>query len=177
MKGAKSSRRAPARGRVALQSRIAIPASRGTRQRRPALWKCPRCRRLFANRNQTHACGRHPLTAHFAGRDPIIRRIYERFASAVRAIGPVRILPQKTRIAFQVRMSFAQVTPRRRWVDGHVVLARRADDPVFRSVQTFSPRNHVHTFRLQAPDDVTRELRRFIAEAYAVGRQEHLAGG
>lgn len=141
------------------------------------LWTCPRCARKFANRNQTHTCGRHRLASHFAGRDPVVREIYERFAGAVRAIGPVKILPQKTRIAFQVRMSFAQLTPRARWVDGHVVLARPVHDPVFRSVQTFSPRNHVHTFRLTSPDDVTRDLRRFLVEAYAVGRQEHLAKG
>jgi hypothetical protein len=33
-------------------------------------------------------------------------------------------VPEKTRIAFQVRMSFAACTLRRRCVDGHVVLAR-----------------------------------------------------
>ena len=41
-------------------------------------------------------------------------------------IGPVRIVPEKTRIAFQVRMSFAQVTPKLKLLDGHVVLARRS---------------------------------------------------
>jgi len=93
----------------------------------------------------------------------------------VRTLGPVKVLPQKTRIAFQVRMSFAQLTPRQAWVDGHLVLARRVRHPLFRSVATISPRNHVHTFRLLAPDDLTAELERFIAEAYAVGRQDHLA--
>jgi len=44
---------------------------------------------------------------------------------AVAACGPVTVLPEKTRIAFQVRMSFAQVSPHRHWLDGHVVLARR----------------------------------------------------
>jgi hypothetical protein len=106
----------------------------------------------------------------------VVRRIYDRFLKAIRTNGPVKVLPQKTRIAFQVRMSFAQLTPRRAWVDGHLVLARRVRDPLFRSSQTFSPRNHLHTFRLSAPEDVTRELEKFIAEAYAVGRQDHLSG-
>jgi len=105
----------------------------------------------------------------------VVRKIYDRFLKAIRANGPVKVLPQKTRIAFQVRMSFAQLTPRRAWVDGHLVLARRVRDPLFRSSQTFSPRNHLHTFRLCAPEDVTGELEAFIAEAYAVGRQDHLA--
>ncbi len=105
----------------------------------------------------------------------MVRKIYDRFVKAIRTNGPVKVLPQKTRIAFQVRMSFAQLTPRRSWVDGHLVLARPVRDPLFLSTQTFSPRNHLHTFRLHTPEDVTRELESFIAEAYAVGRQDHLA--
>jgi Domain of unknown function (DUF5655) len=86
----------------------------------------------------------------------------------------VRILPEKTRIAFQVRMSFAQVTPRQRWLDGHVVLARRLDHPRFRHVQTFSPRNHLHAFRLVELSDIDTDFRAWMAEAYLVGDQQHL---
>jgi hypothetical protein len=71
-------------------------------------------------------------------------------------------------------MSFAQVTPRAHWLDGHVVLARRWEHPRFRQVQTISPRNHLHTFRLTRPSDVNREFRAWLAEAYAVGEQRHL---
>ena len=89
-----------------------------------ALWRCPPCRRVFANRNQTHRCGPlHDLAHHFAGREPIVREIFDRVIEAMKPIGPVTILPEKTRIAFQVRMSFAQVTPKKAWLDGHVVLA------------------------------------------------------
>lgn len=84
------------------------------------------------------------------------------------------VIPEKTRIAFQVRMSFAAVTLRRRWVDAHVVLARRLESVRFRRIQTFSPRNHVHEFRLAAPEEVDDEVALWLAEAYRVGRQEHL---
>lgn len=45
------------------------------------------------------------------------------------------VLPEKTRIALQVRMSFAAFTPRNRWLDGHVVLARELASSRFRRVQ------------------------------------------
>lgn len=144
---------------------------------RPPLWKCGRCGREFANRNQTHACGRHDLEHHFAGKPPQIRALFDAVVAAIREIGPVEILPEKTRIAFHVRMSFAQLTPRRQWLDGHVVLARRLESPRFRSVQTFSPRNHLHAFRIATPEDVDAEFRSWLAEAYAVGEQKHLAKG
>jgi hypothetical protein len=94
--------------------------------------------------------------------------------AAVNALGPVVVLPEKTRIAFHVRMSFAQVTPRRAWLDGHVVLTRRLDHPRFRSIETFSPRNHLHTFRITQLADVDDDFRAWLAEAYAVGEQRHL---
>lgn len=141
---------------------------------RPGLWRCRKCGRGFANKNQSHACGRHTLAQHFAGKPPEVRRLYEAVVAAVRAIGPVRVLPEKTRIAFQVRMSFAQVTVRRGWLDGHVVLARRLEHPRFRRVETFSPRNHLHAFRISRLDEIDADFRAWLAEAYLVGDQQHL---
>jgi hypothetical protein len=138
------------------------------------LWTCPACGRAFANRNQSHACGRHALEAHFEGKPVRIRTIYNAFLAMLESFGPVTVLPEKTRIAFQVRMSFAQLTMRRDWVLGHLVLARRAENPLFTRVESFSLRNHLHAFRVDAPEEVER-LREFAREAYAFGRQDYLA--
>jgi hypothetical protein len=138
------------------------------------MWRCAKCGRRFANRHQSHACGRYSLARHFAGKPPSIRALFERVVAEVRALGPVTVLPEKTRIAFQVRMSFAQLTPRQRWIDGHVVLARRMEHARFRRIETISPRNHVHVFRLERPEDVDDTLRAWLREAYAVGEQRHV---
>jgi len=100
--------------------------------------------------------------------------LFDGVVAAIRELGPVRVLPEKTRIAFQVRMSFAQVTPRRNWLDGHLVLARRLEHPRFRRVETFSPRNHLHGFRLTRLSEIDSEFRSWLAEAYRVGEQQHL---
>ena len=141
---------------------------------RPPLWRCSDCHRDFANRNQSHACGRHSLARHFEGKPPEIRALFDAVVAAIQSIGPVRVLPEKTRIAFQVRMSFAQVTPRKQWLDGHVVLARRLESPRFRKVETVSPRNHVHAFRLSDLSEIDDEFRAWLTEAYRVGQQRHL---
>jgi hypothetical protein len=84
------------------------------------------------------------------------------------------VLAEKTRIALQVRMSFAAFMPRRDWLNGHMALAQRIDSPRFLRVETFSPRNVVHAFRLSGPDEVDPEFAAWLAEAYRVGAQEHL---
>ncbi len=139
------------------------------------LWRCPECDRTFANRNQTHTCARlRTVDDHFADKDALVRELFDAFVARLRAIGDFSILPEKTRIAFHVRMSFAQITPRRQHLDGHLVLARRVDDPLFRKVETISARNHVHHFRLTGASDLSPAFIAFMSEAYDVGCQRHL---
>ena len=137
-------------------------------------WTCPRCGRAFAARNQTHACGRWELERHLDGKPDVVVATFWAVIDAARSCGPFELIPEKTRVALHARMSFAALVPRTRWVDGHVVLARRLESPRFARVETYSPRNHVHAFRLCGPDEVDDEVRGWLAEAYEVGMQRHL---
>jgi hypothetical protein len=139
------------------------------------LWRCSDCGREFANRNQFHFCSDIRLEDHFAGREPQVVATFKRLLAAAKKSGPVKVLPEKTRIAFQVRMSFAAFSLRRRWVDGHVVLARRLESARFRRIDLISPHNQVHVFRLHQPAEVDEEVERWLAEAYLVGEQRHLS--
>jgi hypothetical protein len=136
------------------------------------LWLCERCNRTFANRNQTHTCGRGDLDAHFARCEPHVRELFDAFVERLRALGPFEILPEKTRIAFHVRMSFAVLATRRAHLVGHLVLAQRVEDPRFTKIESLSARNHVHSFRISTLPDVERIVP-FLSAAYAVGGQKH----
>lgn len=149
--------------------------TRRTSPQKP-MWCCPHCRRRFANRNQAHFCDRYDLEAHFTGKPAEIRQLYEKFASQVRSCGPVTILPEKTRIAFQARMSFAALQVQRGRVIGHLVLAQRYERPCFVRIDSLSRSNHVHHFRIEKPEDLDEELCGFIRQAYQVGEQKHLEG-
>ena len=100
--------------------------------------------------------------------------IFDRLLAIAKKNGPVTVLPEKTRIAFQVRMSFAAFVVRKNWVDGHVILARRLESPRFRRIETFSPRNHLHAFRFESVEEIDDEVVEWFAEAYRVGEQRHL---
>lgn len=71
-------------------------------------------------------------------------------------------------------MSFAAVQLRRDGLSGHLVLARRLENPRFRKIETISPRNHVHYFQLTSPDQLYGEFAKLMGEAYRVGQQLHL---
>ena len=104
-----------------------------------------------------------------------MRAIFDKLLAVAKRSGPVIVLPEKTRIAFQVRMSFAAFVIRQNWIDGHVVLARRLENPRFRRIETFSPRNHLHAFRFETVEEIDNEVAGWFAEAYQVGEQRHLA--
>ena len=141
---------------------------------RAALWKCPKCGRPFANRNQSYACARYTLRQHLAGKSRVAVALFREFSRLVRRCGPVLIMPEKTRIAFQVRMSFAAVSLRRDRLVGHVVLARHLENPRFTKVEHISPRNHVHSFCFRSCEEMDEELLGWLREAYEVGQQRHL---
>src|SRR6202046_185080 len=139
------------------------------------MWKCPKCGRLFANRKQSHFCSNYKLREHLAGKSPSAVALFREFAKLVKRCGPVRVVPEKTRIAFQERMSFAAVSLRRDRIVGHVVLARRLENPRFTKVETFSPHNHVHSFCFRTHEELDREVLGWLREAYRVGQQLHLS--
>lgn len=140
----------------------------------PALWRCPKCRRGFANRNQSHSCSKVSLESHFAGKSAKVRKMFDALVTMIRKCGPVKVLPEKTRIAFQVRMSFIAVQVRRNYLIGHFVFARRLEHSRFLRVETFSPRNHLHAFRLESMAELDEEFAAWVSEAYAVGEQKHM---
>ncbi len=150
-------------------------ARRSTTRHGDFVWTCEQCGRSFANRNQTHSCRPlRDLDEHFAGTDPAVRETFDLIVAHVERFGPVNSLPEKTRVAIQARMSFAAFVPRKHRLDGHLVLAERHDSPRFTRIEVFSPRNVVHTFRLEEPGEVDAEFRDWLRLAYDVGMQRHL---
>lgn len=147
------------------------PASDG----RPPLWRCPECGRPFANRNQSHSCGRFTVAEFLAGKPEAARALYQAFVALVERCGPVILAPGKTRVGFQVRMIFAAVDRLGAdTLDAHVVLARRLEHPRFRRIESISPRNHVHHFRIRSVAELDDEVAGWLEEAYRVGEQAHL---
>ena len=138
------------------------------------LWRCPRCGRPFAQRNQPHSCGPWTVDEHLGRVTPEVAALYEGFVRLVERAGPFTLAPAKTRIGFQVRMIFAAVTLRRRWLDAHVVLARRLEHRRFRRVESLGPRSHVHHFRISEPSELDADVEGWLAEAREVGAQRHL---
>ena len=139
------------------------------------LWTCPECGHAFVTRNAWHSCGRYELDAHFKGRDPVVREIFDALVTATHRCGPVTLYAQKTRIVFMVRVRFANVVTRKRWLYFSLWLTRPVEHPTLHSTESFGPTTHVHQFRLTDPSELDGKLESLTCESYLVGMQEHLS--
>jgi len=93
----------------------------------------------------------------------------------IEACGPIITAPAKTRVGFQVRMIFAAVNRLDdSGMNAHVILARRVEHIRFTKIESISPKNHVHHFRITSIEELNQEVEGWLNEAYKVGCQEHL---
>ena len=114
------------------------------------------------------------MEALFALSEMRVKRLFDLFVELVEENGPVKVIPQKSRIAFQVRMRFAAVQPRKSFLKGHLILSRRREEAFFEKIESISRRNHIHEFRLESEDEMNEQFRDCVREAYEVGEQRHL---
>lgn len=143
------------------------------RAQRP-LWTCPDCGQKFVTPRMWHSCVTLSEDDFFKGREAP-RALYRAFLAFVRAIGPVTVNINKTRISFQARARFAGVP--RVTKDGLVCsfwLKRRIESPRFSRVELIPPGDHIYQFKLTDPTQLDDEVAAWLAEAYEVGMQRWL---
>ena len=84
------------------------------------------------------------------------------------------MIPQRSKVAFQVRVRFAGCTPRRSYLVCGFWLKRRIESPRFRNVLQPMPNDYIYEVRIDSKKDFDAEFKSWILEAYAVGEQKHL---
>lgn len=123
-----------------------------------------------------HSCARYPLAHHFRSK-PRARELFEHFRTALEEIGPVRLVSNKTRVGFMVRVRFAGVTSiRKDSLRCGMWLTRRVRSKRWVHEARVAPRCFIYQFEMRTPRDLTAEIRRYLREAYDVGCQRHLMG-
>ena len=88
------------------------------------------------------AAGR--LRSISAGKPRVLRELFDAFLAILRASGPVRLHPTKTRIGFIARMTFANMTVMSRKLRVGLILSRRARSRRWVKVEQYGPRCFGH---------------------------------
>jgi hypothetical protein len=136
-----------------------------------SLWTCPRCRRQFANRNQSHSCGQFTVEQLLNGKPLEIVELYERLADLIQRCGEVVVAPTKTRVLFKVRTVVASVAVSKNWLDVVFVLGRRLKHRRINKAQEEYP-GIVHFLRIEKAEDLDDDLAAWLQEAYDHRKQK-----
>ncbi len=120
----------------------------------------------------SHSCGQHSLDEHFESRDPQIRDLFDALVRATRRFGRFHVYAQKSRIVFQTRGRFVAVTPRQKYLGGHIWLKRSRPHPKIHRIDCLLDRDFVHNFRITRLEDLDDDFCDLLRESYAVGKQE-----
>lgn len=134
------------------------------------VWTCPRCDARFVSRNLSHSCVRTTVDEFFADKPAAGVAFARAFIRAVEKHGPVTLHPVKTRIALMVEVRFAAINRiGKDSMRGHLWLREAHSSDRFSRIEKLGARDWLYHFEISEAQPIDRELRRFIALAYANG--------
>lgn len=130
------------------------------------LWKCPRCKRYFPSKQNNHSCVSFPVTSHFTGKTPAVKRLFESLRRRVTSLGRVKVGSVRTEIFFQNRFHFAACQVRARHLVLFFAVPRLLKSPRFKTHIQVGRGKFLYTARIASPGDVDGELVGLLREAH-----------
>ena len=106
------------------------------------------------------------LRSHFEGKDPVVKKIYEKLTTELKRFGPIKVEPKKTSIHLANRFGFAGVYTRSNYINLEVHLPSKLQSPRVTKVDQASANRFHHTIKLTSEKDVDVELMGWLWEAY-----------
>ena len=135
---------------------------------RSKLWKCPECGRAFARREQWHSCLVRTVDHHFRGKDPQLKKTYEKLVARLKTLGPLRVDAVKTSINLVSRHHFGGLRVGKDRIRlGFLATDDIDDERIVRRLRV-GPNRVAHTVILRGPGDVDARLMGWLKRAYAL---------
>ncbi len=131
-----------------------------------ARWKCSRCKRTFAKKNQWHSCQARTVNQHFQDKPANVRKTYDRLIARLRRIGPLRIDAVKTSINLAGEFHFGGVRIRKEYLRVGFLSDRMIEDSRIVHTERLGPAKFGHSVILRDPADVDGQLIAWLKRAY-----------
>ena len=136
------------------------------------LWTCPDCGEKFTTKNVWHSCGRFTLEALFERCDPLVWETYKALEKMALELAPFHVIPQKTRVSFQLRTRCAGGTPYKSYFRFHFLAREVFQHPRIVKVDSYAKDQHDHTVKLNSPADVDDQVRAWLEISMLYGEQK-----
>ena len=130
-----------------------------------APWLCPRCRRPFRNRNQSHSCASRSVESFFEGR-PGLKPLFDAVVGTVERFGPIRIDASPSGINIAARSHFCGAKPVKDGLRVGFLLRRALVSPRVIHREPVGGGRAAYRVLIRRRRDLDAELRAWLREAY-----------
>lgn len=129
-------------------------------------WICPNCNRRFKNPNQPHSCIVTDIDDHFAKKDIIIRKIYDKIEREILKFDNIKINPTKHAIIVSSKSTFLAIKPRKNMLDIEFLLDKAVEGyPVYKIFKV-SKNRFAHFVHLEYIQQVDKKLILLLIQSY-----------
>ena len=103
---------------------------------------------------------------YFASGPEFEKPIYDEVAPFVASFGDVIVEFVQVGVFFKAKRTFAELRPLTKWTNLTFHLGREVKHPQIQRGVNYAPGRWYYTVRLKTPDDVTDDVRGWLAEAW-----------
>ena len=108
------------------------------------------------------------LESHFSGKEPIVRKMYDRLLSALQKFGKVIEEPKKTSIHLVNVSAFAGVQTRGTYILLNIKADHKIESPRIHKGEQISAKRFHHRVKISSVSEIDKELIGWLHEAYAM---------
>jgi len=108
------------------------------------------------------------IEEYFATGPPHERPIYDAVVAYLRTLGPIHIEPVSVGVFIKKHGSFVELRPMTKWSALSFSLERTVAHPQIARKPIHAGRRVFHVVNLRSPEDLTDDVKEWLAEAYAL---------
>ena len=130
-------------------------------------WKCPKCKREFAKRNQGHSCTSYPVEKHFKNKENM-KLLYGALKEKVKkGVGPFKVESLPCCIHFvSSAATFAGVFIMKGKIRVTFAVSREIKKSRVKDSTRMSTNRYLHAVEITKEKDIDKELLTWLREAY-----------
>ncbi len=137
------------------------------------LWKCAKCKREFAKKNQGHSCVSYPLENHFKGKDRA-KELFNFLKEQIeKNIGPVKIESLPCCIHLVSNYTFGAVWAMKDRIRIDFRTNFKIESKIIWRMIQMSKNRYLYYFEIKDEKEIDKELLGWIDKAYQLNKIEN----
>ncbi|MBP6922121.1 hypothetical protein KBB69_02175 [Candidatus Dojkabacteria bacterium] len=134
------------------------------------MWQCPRCKREFKKKSQSHSCVIYPIEQHFKGKD-YSRDLFEKLVKEIEEeVGKIKIESLPCCIHLVSNYTFSGVWLLRDKIRLDFRVDYQIDSERIIKQEKLSTNRNLYYVELKDEEDIDKELLKWITDSYFLNK-------